>query len=85
MAIFKHLESEGDAVHIQSLLFDLLGTVNHALIHELELLAMSNEYFADLSLIYLFNLLRIEYFDCVILAYARINSGIKPFYSAYLP
>ena len=54
-AIFKRLESEGDAVlrlHIQSLLFDLLGTVNHALIHELKLLAMSNDFFADLALIY---------------------------------
>ena len=53
--IFKRLESEGDAIlrlHIQSLLFDLLGTANHALIHELKLLAMSNEYFADLALIY---------------------------------
>ena len=54
-AIFKRLESEGDAIlrlHIQSLLFDILGTANHALIHELKLLAMSNEYFADLALIY---------------------------------
>jgi Ribonuclease III domain len=54
-ATFKRLESEGDAVlrlHIQSLLFDLLGTTNHALMHELKLFAMSNDYFADLALIY---------------------------------
>lgn len=50
-AILKHLESEGDAVHIQSLLFDLLGSVNRAFAHEVKLVAMSNENFAHITLI----------------------------------